>query len=177
MARTDTETAFGGLMLGMAMPLAAFGFGVVVDVVDVLGLREEPLVMPFGALIFIGAVMLGTSGGTLLWWQRPVPVRIVRHVEVVKVVQPLKPAISAKQRARRREVPMVSKVTPKPRPKPPPPVPAFSLSDQSLVTLTPTPIVRDALSTAQLPLGASATEPTTKLVPFAGTQRRIRIVA
>lgn len=174
MARTDTETAFGGLMLGIAMPLALFGVGVAIDTVDLLGLRDEPLVMPFGALIFIGAVMLGTSGATLLWWNAPAEmIRVARKPAAVKVLKPVK------QRARRREVPMVAKIAPKPKPrqKPPAPVLALSFSDQSLVTLTPTPIARDALSTAQLPLGASRPESTTKLVAFAGTQRKIRIVA
>ncbi len=182
MSRTSMETAFGGMMLGMAMPLALFGFGVVIDTADLLELRAEPLVMPFGAIIFLGAVMLGTAGGTLLWGRRQ-----PRAAQVPAVRRPVL------QRARRREVAMVQKpVIQKPviqKPviqKPvlvklpvkraPAPAHGGTFSDHSLVTLTPV-LGRDGLSTAQLPLGESLPEATTKLVPFGGTQRKIRIVA
>ncbi|MBL8956953.1 MAG: hypothetical protein JNK82_39635 [Myxococcaceae bacterium] len=184
-ARSQTETAFGGMMLGMAMPLAAFGFGVVVDTADWFGLRDEPLVMPFGALIFLGAVLLGTAGGTLLWSRRVEP--------VVRAAR--RPVL---HRARRREVPVLVKVHTKAKAQPKPrrsgvlvPVPSRSLpspyraesySDQSLVTLTPLlgpdprAAARDAMPTSPLKLG-TAPDPTTRLVAFTGTNRRIRIVS
>ena len=141
-ARTQTETAFGGLMLGMALPLGSFGAGLLADSTDLFGLRGEPLALPFGALILLGALLLGSAGATLLWWQRPARERALR---------PMKP------RARRRELPVVKQAWVRP------PVPA-----DAVIALPPEP-------TPSLP--TLTPESTTRLVAFAGTQRRVRVVA
>lgn len=122
--RSCTETAIGGSMLGMAMPLVAFGGVLVAGQADALGLSDAPVMLPFGVSIVFSAMLLAFAGTSLLWLQRQAALaeRLVLNIP----------------RSRRREVPVAvprKRVTP----------------EVGLIT--------------------------TQLVAFAGTPRRVRVVA
>lgn len=90
--RSCTETAIGGSMLGMAMPLVGFGGVLVAGQAEALGLSDSPLMLPFGVMIVFSALLLGFAGTSLLWLQAQAAAaeRVVLNIP----------------RSRRREVPV-----------------------------------------------------------------------
>ena len=89
--RSCTETAIGGSMLGMAMPLVGFGGVLVVGQAEALGLSDAPVMLPFGVMIVFSAMLLAFAGTSLLWLQR-------QAAEAERLVLDI-------PRSRRREVP------------------------------------------------------------------------
>lgn len=103
--RSGTETAFGGSMLGMSMPLVVFGFTLALGQGDVVGLTDAPLALPFGGLIVTASGILAAAGATLLWWRAPIEapaaVRFARRPPRRDAVR--KDAARRLPRSRRRE--------------------------------------------------------------------------
>jgi hypothetical protein len=67
MARSDVHTAFGGMQLGMSLPLVALGAALATIGSVGLGIGENPVDSPLAVLALMSALLLSMSGALLLW--------------------------------------------------------------------------------------------------------------
>lgn len=80
--RSDVNTAFGGMLCGLAIGLGALSLALVLVGTATLGLGGGPLEAWLAALAMGSALMLGTSGSLFLW--APMTVSVAQPVREVR---------------------------------------------------------------------------------------------